>query len=64
MAEIFNKESLDRLSEPDALDKYIRVANPGAWLAVVAVALVLIALFAWASLGSVDGVTVLEALFG
>jgi len=64
MAEIFNKESLENLSEPDMLDKYIRVVKPGSWLAVAAVALVLVALFLWVSLGTVDGVTILDALFG
>lgn len=30
--QIFRKKSLDRISSPEQLNDYIRVANPGIWM--------------------------------
>ena len=34
--QIFRKKSLDRISSPEQLNDYIRVANPGIWMILAA----------------------------
>ena len=36
--QIFRKKSLDRISSPEQLNDYIRVANPGIWMILAATA--------------------------
>lgn len=47
----FRKESLDRAKSPDQLDDYIRVSNPGVWMVLGAVVLLLVAGLVWACCG-------------
>ena len=49
---LFSTESADRVKSPEKLDEYIRVATPGTWLIVLALALMLAALFIWGFTGS------------
>ena len=39
--QIFRKKSLDRISSPEQLNDYIRVANPGIWMILAAVIILL-----------------------
>lgn len=41
----FRQESLDRAKSPEQLDDYIRVSNPGVWMVLGAVLLLLLAGF-------------------
>ena len=34
---IFRKKSLERVQSPEQLNDYIKVANPGVWLVLIAV---------------------------
>ena len=34
--QIFRKKSLDRISSPEQLNDYIRMANPGIWMILTA----------------------------
>ena len=52
--EIFRKKSLDRMKSPENLDDYIRVSNPGVWLLLLSVILLLIGACVWGILGHVD----------
>lgn len=47
----FRKESLDRAKSPEQLDDYIRVSNPGVWMVLGAVVLLLVAGIVWACCG-------------
>ena len=47
----FRKESLDRAKSPEQLDDYIRVSNPGVWMVLGAVLLLLVAGIIWACCG-------------
>lgn len=47
----FRKESLDRAKSPEQLDDYIRVSNPGVWMVLGAVVLLLVAGIIWACCG-------------
>ena len=51
---IFRKTTLDRISSPEQLTDYLHVTNPGIWALLLAVLLLLGALFAWASVGTLE----------
>lgn len=51
---IFRKASLDRVSNPEQLNDYIRVTNPGVWMIMFAVLLLLTGIFVWSIFGRLD----------
>ena len=56
---IFRKEALDHISTPDQLSAYLRVTNPGIWLVLIAVLLLLLGMLAWSFVGNLE--TTVEA---
>ncbi|MEL1134036.1 NHLP bacteriocin system secretion protein [Desulfitobacterium sp. THU1] len=50
---LFRDVSLTRLSSPEQLDQRIQVTSPKAWLALLAIGLILISGVAWGLLGSI-----------
>jgi len=44
---IFRKENLDRMSSPENLNDYIKVSNPGVWIILGAIAVMLVAAIVW-----------------
>lgn len=52
--ELFRKKTLDRISSPEQLSDYLKVSNPGIWAVLTAVILLLGALIAWASIGTLE----------
>ena len=51
---IFRKKSLDKVKSPENLDDYIRVSNPGVWLLLFSVIVLLIGACIWGVFGHVD----------
>lgn len=51
---IFRKVSIDRISDPDQLNDYIRVTNPGVWMVLCAVILLLTGVCVWGVFGRLD----------
>ena len=51
---IFRKTSLDRISSPEQLNDYIRVTNPGVWMIMCAVILLLFGICFWSVFGQLD----------
>lgn len=51
---LFRKKSIDRVSSPEQLDSYIRVSNPGVWLLLAAITVLLIGVCVWGVLGRLD----------
>ncbi len=51
---IFRQKSLDRVSDPDKLNDYIRVTTPGVWLVLTAILILLLGMLAWSILGTVE----------
>lgn len=51
---IFRKKSLDKVKSPENLDDYIRVSNPGVWLLLVSVVVLLAGACVWGIFGHID----------
>ena len=54
--EIFRKKSLDKLKSPESLDECIKVTNPGVWLILAAVILLLAGACIWGAFGHIDSI--------
>lgn len=51
---IFRKKSIDRVKSPEQLNDYIRVSNPGVWLVLAAVIILLVGICTWGVFGRLD----------
>ena len=51
---LFRKKALDRISSPEQLTDYLRVTNPGIWVLLAIVLLLLGSLFAWSAIGTLE----------
>lgn len=59
--ELFREKSLQKIQSPEDLNDYIRVSNPGVWLILAAVILLLIGACIWGIFGHLDTVVKTEA---
>lgn len=61
---IFRQKNLDRINSPEQLTDYLKVTNPGIWMLLAAVIILLGGLFVWSISGRLetvrDGVAVVE----
>lgn len=55
--EIFRKKSLEKIQSPESLNDYLRVSNPGMWLLLGAIVVLLIGACVWGIFGSVTSQT-------
>lgn len=51
---IFRKETLERISSPEQLNDYLHVTNPGIWVILAAVIVLLAGVFVWSCTGSLE----------
>lgn len=51
---IFRKQSIDSVSSPEQLNDYIKAADPGVWLILTAVILLLCGVCVWGIFGRLD----------
>ena len=51
---IFRKKALERISSPEQLTDYLRVTNPGIWVVLATIILLLASLVAWSSIGTLE----------
>ena len=51
--DLFRKKSLDTIKSPDQLNDYVRVANPGVWLILCAVVVLLVGFCVWGIFGQI-----------
>ena len=51
---IFRKKTMDRISSPEQLTDYLRVTNPGIWLVLATVILLLAGIFVWSTVGRLE----------
>ncbi|MBR6784912.1 MAG: hypothetical protein IKM25_01520 [Clostridia bacterium] len=52
--QLFRKKSIEKVSSPEQLNEYIRVSNPGVWMILAAIVLLLIGVCVWGVLGHLD----------
>lgn len=45
---IFREKSLERISSPEDLKDYVKVTNPGVWMIIVAIIILLVGALIWA----------------
>lgn len=53
---IFRKESLEKINSPGQLNRYIRVAEPGMWIVLAAVLVLLLGVVIWGIFGTVESI--------
>ena len=51
---VFRQKSMERVSSPEQLNDYIRVTNPGVWLTLAAVVILLAGFIVWGVAGSLE----------
>ena len=52
--QLFRKKSVDKVSSPEQLNEYIRVANPGVWMVLAAIVILLAGVVVWGIIGHLD----------
>lgn len=52
--DVFREKSKQRLTSPEQLNDYIKVTNPGVWMVLVAIILLLLGLCTWGFLGKIE----------
>ncbi|MCQ2530038.1 MAG: hypothetical protein MJ086_02125 [Lachnospiraceae bacterium] len=52
--EIFRKKSLEKVKSPENLDDYIQVSNPGVWLLLISIIVLLVGACVWGIFGHID----------
>lgn len=51
---IFREKSIKRVSSPEELNDYIRVTNPGVWITLAAVVILLTGFIVWGVVGTLE----------
>jgi hypothetical protein len=51
---IFRKKTMDRISSPEDLTDYLKVTNPGIWVVLAAVIVLLAGIFVWSCVGTLE----------
>ncbi len=51
---LFRKKAMNRISSPEDLTGYLRVTNPGMWIVLAAVIVLLAGIFAWSAVGTLE----------
>ena len=52
--QIFRKKSVDRMSSPEQLNDYIKVTNPGVWMVLAAIVILLVGVYVWGVFGKLE----------
>lgn len=56
--ELFRKQSMDKVKNPENLDDYIRVSNPGVWILLISIIVLLVGACVWGIFGHIDSTAV------
>lgn len=54
MSELFRKRSMEKVNSPEQLNEYIRASNPGVWMVLAAITILLIGVCVWGVFGHLD----------
>lgn len=58
---LFRAKSLDKMRSPESLNDYVRVTNPGVWLLLTAMILLLAGACVWGIFGHIDSTVQADA---
>lgn len=61
-SQLFREKSMQRVSSPEQLNDYIRVANPSVWMALGAVIILLLGICVWGVFGKLDTLLTVGAI--
>ena len=53
-ASFFRQKTLNHISSPEQLTDYLRVTNPGIWIFLAAVVVLLAGIFVWSTVGTLE----------
>ncbi len=51
---VFRNKSVERISSPEALDKYLKVTTPSVWLILIGIIVVLAGIIVWGNVGHLE----------
>ena len=51
---IFRKKTIDNISSPEQLSDYLRVTNPGIWIILSAIVIMLTGFIVWSAVGTLE----------
>ena len=51
---VYRQKTIDRISSPEQLTDYLRVTDPGIWVILDAVILLLVGMLAWSMVGTLE----------
>ena len=51
---LFRKKSIEKVTSPEQLDDFVKVANPGIWVMLFSVILILVGAIVWGMFGTLD----------
>lgn len=51
---LFRKKAMERITSPEDLTSYLRVTNPGMWMVLAAVIILLVGMLAWSMTGTLQ----------
>lgn len=52
--QLFRKKSLEKVTSPEQLKQYIRVSNPGLWMVLSAIVILLVGVVVWGSVAQLE----------
>ena len=52
--QLFKKSSIDKVSSPEQLHDYVKVTNPGLWMVISAIVILLAGVIVWGFIGKID----------
>ena len=52
--QLFKKSNIDKISSPEQLQDYVKVANPGLWMVISAIVILLVGVTVWGFIGKID----------
>lgn len=58
--ELYRTKSMEQLKSPESLNDYIRVSNPGVWILLVSIIVLLAGACVWGFFGRIDSTTAVE----
>lgn len=53
MADLYRKSSLERISNPEQLDKVLKITSPMSWLALIGITLIIVVTIIWSIVGTI-----------